>query len=454
METRTLEGGEQGGHSRSTLVRVVRGAASDGPRTPWWTPYLISIALGVVAIALWGYSIAFVADRWDGDSACCREDVVAYFAAGQLLRDGRSADMYDAEATAKAEEAILGRPAGKFGGLVYMNPPLVAGMFVPLTYLPYGKAQAVWFAIGTLAIMASLALLWPELRKLQRRWAVVFVLAALASFPVSWSLSYGQVSPLILLSWVLFYRMLKDGHEMPAGLALALCLIKPHLALVPALYLLATRRWLALGAFVAGFAALVGVSVALVGSDVMFGAYPRFLLGSLKWQDEYGVDRDHMFGWLSFLQMVIPGMSRTTLLAVTGVASVLTLGAAAYVWLCERRLEVAAPLLAAASATILISPHLHTQDLQILILPAVLLVAHRRDVSAIVIPALLFFVMPIAIGINLATPYLALTLLVLAARAAGLRFDTALASVGLRRILQPVPLALPAPVRSATETQR
>ena len=75
-------------------------------------------------------------------------------------------------------------------------------------------------------------------------------------------------------------------------------------------------------------------------------------------------------------------------------------------------------------------------------------------VGLIVIPALLFFVMPIAIGINLATPYLALTLLVLAARAAGLRFDTALASVGLRRILQPVPLALPGPVRSATETQR
>ncbi len=88
-----------------------------------------------------------------------------------------------------------------------------------------------------------------------------------------------------------------------------------------------------------------------------------------------------------------------------------------------------------------------------LILPAVLLVAHRRDVSAVVIPALLFFVMPIAIGINLATPYLALTLVVLAARAAGLRFDAALASVRFRQILQPAQLAT-APVRSTAETQR
>jgi len=69
-----------------------------------------------------------------------------------------------------------------------------------------------------------------------------------------------------------------------------------------------------------------------------------------------------------------------------------------------------------------VSPHLHTHDLQILVLPAALLVANRRDAFAIVVTALLLFLVPMAImGINLATPILAATMAVLLAGAMGVR---------------------------------
>lgn len=398
-------------------------AGQIGVRPRWIAPYVLIALLALLAIALWAYLIAHVVDTWDGDTADRREDVVAYYAAGRLVSEGRAVDLYDPDVLAETEHSVLGRPAGWHDGLAYLNPPFVAALFQPLAHLPYGAAQALWFALGTLAVAASLVLLWPELRRVSRRWAAVFVLASFASFPVFWSLLYGQISSLVLLSWVLCYRWLKDGRELPAGLALALVLIKPHLAVVPALYLLTTGRWRALAGFALGAIVLVGISVALAGPETTLVSYPMFLLESLRWSDEYGVDRTHMFGWSSFFGWALPGASPAGLLYLTGVASALTLLAAMFVWRRHQRRAIGAmTVLAIAAATILVSPHLHAQDLQILLVPAALLFAHRRDVFALAVPTLLFLLIPLSVvSVNLATPALALALAIVAARASGVR---------------------------------
>ncbi len=391
-------------------------------------PYALAAALAFLAIGLWGYLIVRVIDGWDGRGADQREDIVAFYAAGSLVRDDLGHLLYEPDTVAAREREILGRPAGLHNGLVYLNPPFVAGLFEPLAHLPYGRAQALWFAISALAVFASVALLLPELRRVPRRWALVFVLAALASFPVFWSLLYGQLSSLVLLSWVLFYRLLKGGREAPAGLVLAASLIKPHLALVPIVYLVATRRWRALGGYAAGAAILGAASVALVGPDVTFVSYPTLILESLSWQAEYGVDRAHMYGWASFLAAALPGVSRPTSLVLSGVATVATLMAAVHVWRrCDRLDDGSRPALALATATILTSPHIHIQDLQILLLPAALLVAYRRDVFAVAVPSVLFFLIPVAVvGVNLATPALAAALAIVAAKATDLRIAASL----------------------------
>jgi putative flippase GtrA len=410
---------------------VVPARASPGrlpPARPWArarsaAPYALAAILAVLAAGLWGYLVVRVIDGWDGDGADQREDIVAFYAAGSLVRDGRGGALYEPDAVTAREREILGRPAGLHNGLVYLNPPFVAGLFEPLAHLPYGRAQALWFALSALAVFASIALLLPELRRLPRRWALVFVLAALASFPVFWSLLYGQLSALVLLSWILFYRLLRSGRDAPAGLVLAASLVKPHLALVPVIYLLTTRRWRALAGYAAGAAILIGASVALVGPGVTFVSYPALILESLSWQVEYGVDRVHMYGWASFLAAVLPGASRPITLLLSGVASVLTLLAAVYVWRRYDRLDDGSgAALALATATILTSPHIHVQDLQILLLPAMLLVAYRRDVFAVAAPVLLFFLIPVAVlGVNIATPALAAALAIVAAKAAGVR---------------------------------
>lgn len=389
------------------------------PRVRRASPFLLLAVLVLLAAGLWAYLIAHVIDYSDGASTDLREDFVAFYAAATLVRAGSADAIYHPEIVAQLEESVLGRPAGRHTGLAFMNPPFVAGLFQPLSDLPYGVAQAVWFAIGVVTVAACLALLWPELRRLRRRWALVFALAAMTSYPVFCSLLYGQLSSLVLLSWVLFYRFDRQGRGKLSGLALAASLIKPQLAVVPVLYLLVTGRWRALGGFGAGAAALAGLSAVLAGPRIAFVGYPAFLLESLRWRQEFGVNRIDMFGWNAFFTRVLPTSDATLGLLLTVAFSLVTLAAAIVVWRRRRGLEeIWASTLALAAATILVSPHIHTHDLQILLLPAALVAVQRRDATAIGICGFVLFAVPAAmIGVNLATPALAIALAVLLAGA-------------------------------------
>ncbi len=391
------------GRRRWPVVRRARAlAAGVGPLA-------LAAALTVVAAALWAYAGALAADRLDGRSSEPREDIVAFYVAGELLQEGHGERLYDLAAVVSEEAAVLGRPAGYHGGLPFLNPPFVAGLFYPLALLPYGVAQAVWLGLSVAALAGALALLWPELRRLERKWAVVFVLAALASTPVFWTLLYGQLSTLVLLAGVASYRLMKAGRQGFAGLALAACLIKPPLAVVPVLFLLATGRRRALAGFAAGGIVLAGVSLALVGPQTALVDYPRLMIESMGWRSEYGIDRPHMFGWNGLLSLLLggqaPGLERGLALA----ASAATLAAAVYVW---RRLKgesnEARLALAVTSATVLLSPHIHLQDLQIVLLPAALLVARGSGRLGVFLPAASFGLAPLSLaGVNLLTPLLA-----------------------------------------------
>jgi hypothetical protein len=377
--------------------------------------------LGVQVAVSWSYLIAHVVDYSDGASDELREDFVAFYAAGTMVGVGIGGAIYQPQAVAFVEQAILGRPAGRETGLAFMNPPFVAGLIEPLTELSYGKAQAVWFGISVLAVAISLAALQPELRKMGGGRAAIFALAALASFPVYASLLYGQLSPLVLLSWVIFYRLSVSGRYGRAGIALAASLIKPQLAFVPLLYLVTTRRWRALGGFVVGAAVLAGVSVLLAGGKTTFVEYPAMLARSIGWRQEFGMNRPNMFGWNAFLTRVLPPDDQMVILLLTLLTSAVTLFLAILVWRRQPDLDDGSrPALALAAATILASPHMHQHDLEILLLPAALLAAYRRDSAGLAVPAVLLFVLPLAtIGPNLAPPLLAAVLLVVVARSLG-----------------------------------
>ena len=360
-------------------------------------PFVFAALAGVLALGTWGYLIAHVVDYWDGASDERREDFVAYYAAASLVERGIPEAIYQPNVIAELEETILGRPAGRAGGLVFLNPPFIAGALQPLTSLPYGQAQAVWFAITALAVLVSVGLLWPELSRLPRPWGLVFALAGLGSLPVFWSLLYAQLTPFVLLSWVGFYRLYVAKREASAGLILALALVKPHLVIAPLLFLIVKGRWRVLGGFAAGAAVFLVGSVAFVGWETAFRDYPALLIESLSWQREFGVNRLHMLSWSALLIKHFPMLALSTKLALSLLFSALTFLTAIIIWRRRSSLQDGvAPVLALAVATALASPHVHLQDMQVFLLPAAVIVACRRDMIGACVAALLLFAIPAA----------------------------------------------------------
>ncbi len=394
-------------------------AAKGGSLTRFSPVFVGGVALAVAGIT-WALLLLHVADYWDGASDELREDFVAYYAAASLIERGIPDAIYDPDIVADVEESILGRPAGRSNGLVFLNPPFIAGALQPLVRLPYGQAQAVWFAITAAVVAASIALLWPELRRLPRPWGVIFAIGALASLPVFWSLLYAQLTPFVLLSWVGFYRLYASKHEGPAGFVLALSLVKAHLVIAPLLFLLVKGRWRAIAGFTAGAALFVGGSVAFVGWETAFRDYPALLIRSLSWQSEFGVNRVHMLSWSSMLLTLFPTMGLMTKLGISLLLSAATFLAAGLVWRSRERLDDGVlPVTALAVATVVGAPHVHLQDMQIFLLPAALFVACRRDVVGLLGAVLLLFAIPASsFGPNVAPLLLGalLLLLVVAAR--------------------------------------
>ena len=380
-------------HSR--LLCAARERAYTMPGKPMLV--ITAVLVSVVAFAMWGSLVMHVVDYWDGASESRREDFVAYYAAATLVAQGLPEAIYQPDVVAEVEETILGRPAGNVAGLVFLNPPFVAGALQPLTGMPYGQAQAIWFVITALAVAVSVALLWPELRRLPRPWGLVVALAALGSLPVFWSLLYAQLTPFVLLSWVGFYRLYVSKQEGPAGFLLALSLVKAHLVIAPLLFLIVKGRWRALGGFAAGAALFVGGSVAFVGWETTFKAYPALLIDSLNWQREFGVNRLHMLSWSALLIRVFPDLGLALKLSLSLLLSALTLLTAALVWRRRDGLEDGvAPLLMLAVAAMLASPHVHLQDAMVFVLPAVVLAANRRDLIGVCAVGLLLFAIPAA----------------------------------------------------------
>ncbi|MBI1885719.1 MAG: DUF2029 domain-containing protein, partial [Chloroflexi bacterium] len=286
--------------------------AVSAPATTQWPvrllqalPWAVGPVLAVTAAVLWYSVVGLAVDRLDGSSSEPREDIVAFYVAGKLLREGRAGDLYIVDVVAQEEAAVLGRPAGYHGGLAFLNPPFVAALFAPLSLLPYRIAQAVWLAVDIAALGLALALLAPELRRLGRGWRIVFVLGVLASFPVFIALLYVQLSPLVLLSWVGSYRLIRAGREHWAGIVLAGALMKPPLALLPAAFLLVSGRWRVVASFGVASLALAAASVALVGPDTAIRAYGQLLSESAAWRFDFGIDRPHMFGWTGFFSLAL-----------------------------------------------------------------------------------------------------------------------------------------------------
>ena len=113
----------------------------------------LGLFLGIVAVvpvlAAWGlYLHSLVSGQMRF------YDFAVFYAAGSLVADGNSAQLYDAAAFGPALSTVVGGGVAAMGA-PFGSPPAFALAMVPFSLLEYGTAAVVWRVAGLVAAVVA-----------------------------------------------------------------------------------------------------------------------------------------------------------------------------------------------------------------------------------------------------------------------------------------------------------
>ena len=288
-------------------------------------------------------------------------DFVAYYAAGTLVAAGEPATAYDFVRFEKHMRSTLRADAA---GFAWTYPPFTLGLVGLLGHLPPRAALWAWMAIlaGCSALLARVFL---------RDWRLA-VLGVV--FPGStFSMLCGQNGTITALLTGTGLLLLMR-RRVAAGVPWGVLVFKPQFALVPALVLLFSGRWLVLAVLSTTAMTLTLTSVAVYGVDVW-----RAFLESVRIQSN---DLAQMRLPIQRMVTAFAGMLTLThsqLLAtfvqacVAGAALFLTLG----VWKTTAHLVPRA--LSLSLCMLLCTPYAYDYDLAVLLVPFLALIRDWRE---------------------------------------------------------------------------
>lgn len=221
-----------------------------------------------------------------------QQDFYVYDTAATLVRQGLSAHMYDGANTGADPQLRMIAPDTTFAhtaaglGLpfvrMYVYPPILADMLVPLGGMPAYRAGYVWLGcqLAMLVAVAVLALRLAGLRW-RSRGGLALLLGLVSLFSVMDALEVGQITLLLLLLWMLSMDCLQRDHIWLSAFALALASavkLTPLIALLP---LLLWRNWRWLRAF-AVWALLLVVIMAVVNSPSVLADYVGHVMPAMS----------------------------------------------------------------------------------------------------------------------------------------------------------------------------
>lgn len=207
--------------------------------------------------------------------------LMTYHTAGQLVREGNARQLYPAaDATSfidcdfdKAAHRILPMlPARATAEYMYM--PLVAGLFVPFSFLPAGYSLLAWQIVSLVALAFSAFLISKYASQTEEKSDLDIAAGwiSLTVIPMAISIWIGQLSivygllPLVGGMYFIFKR-----KDLLGGLVWSLAVIKPQF-FIPAVMLtvaLATaKRFKPFIGIACGIAAVIVVNLLLFGTSM------------------------------------------------------------------------------------------------------------------------------------------------------------------------------------------
>jgi hypothetical protein len=202
---------------------------------------------------LYQWALAYAGDRF-------HNDFTFYYAAARIGLMHGWASIYDLQLQ-QAQLDALGSRITIAELARYISPPPVAWLALPLTALPYSAAYFAWSGLLIAALIATWQLAAPDVGLAR----VILLAAAVGWVPVIYGLQLGQPGVFVALGVAGSYALLRAGRPMWAGVALGALALKPQLAfLVPLTLLAAGHRRAFFGSLIA-LGLLAAASAALLG---------------------------------------------------------------------------------------------------------------------------------------------------------------------------------------------
>jgi hypothetical protein len=216
--------------------------------------------LRAAVLALLAGHLAF--SVWPGLTRI-RNDFPSYYLTARAAVEGRPlAGAYE-RAFWIGESARAGLPTV---GTFVPHPPPNALLLLPFARLTPPVAKAAWSGVLALLLLAAFFALRRIVPELSPWLAALALLTQTASLRNA--LLYGQPYPLLLLLLCLSLLALRRGNALASGLLLAPVVALKLYGLPFVLFFLVTRRWRALLGVLAGGAAVLAVSVAVLGPEM------------------------------------------------------------------------------------------------------------------------------------------------------------------------------------------
>lgn len=297
-------------------------------------------------------------------------DFLSYWAAARMALTGNAHGAYDIAAHHAAQQAAVA-----FGGLLpFPYPPPFLLLLLPFGLLPYGTANALWVGVTMLLFFwATRGIIAPNFRLAHP--------AALATGLI------GQNGFLTSGIFALGFGLL-DRRPFAAGAVLGLFVVKPQLALLFPVAVVAARLWRTLLGAILSTALLVASAWLAFGNEAYVGflsTAPRY--ATFLQQDRWPwVELASVFACLRWF-----GVPQGPALALHGAVALI---AAALVWRAWRsRRDEAVAILAAA--TLLVPPYVFTYDALLLSVPMAVLLQNGRNLAWVSVIWLLCF-LPVA----------------------------------------------------------
>jgi glycosyl transferase family 87 len=187
----------------------------------------------------------------------------SFYTCGYMTRTGQARDIHDQDKHLRLADELVPLKNKLNQG---MDHPAYEGLlFAPLSLLPFRFSLTIFSVMNVIVLGFSARVLTRLLKPLSSRWGVFVYLLVLAFFPVTYAITGGNDSIILLALLVAALASVRFENEFRAGMLIGLGLFKFQIVIPIAVVYFLWKRW----SFVRGFGisalCAMAVSVLMVG---------------------------------------------------------------------------------------------------------------------------------------------------------------------------------------------